>query len=96
MQTRVNKRIKDIDTALTIYYSYPEIGNKEMIDLFGDMASSTIAKMKKMAKERMIEEDVNSCMQFTVNTKLAYESWGIDVDELERRRNKLIKLGLRK
>ncbi len=91
--------IRDIETALRIYYNYVEIGNAEMKELFvgvnGNVpAASTINKLKNQALELMAEKKVERHAAYKVNTEIAFEAWGIDVKNLEYRRNKLIKLGL--
>jgi hypothetical protein len=40
-------KITDIETALYIYYGNPEIGNKEIISLFGKHSPTTISRLKK-------------------------------------------------
>ena len=44
-------QITSIDNALKIYYSHSELGNKEIVSLFGRLSSATITKLKKAAKE---------------------------------------------
>ena len=78
-----------IDAALKIYYSYSEIGNKEIAALFGKLSSATIARLKRLAQEEMVKRDVMSYGLYKVNTKVAYLVWGIDVNDLEKRRKKL-------
>ena len=87
-------QITNIETAIKIYYSYPEISKKEIAQLFSTNSKSTICKLKKMAYKNMIENDVYSMGVYKVNTSCAYKAWGIDIDDLEKRRSKLIKLGL--
>ena len=88
------KDITSIDTALRIYYSKSEIGSPEMKELFGDMCNSSLTMMRKPVLEAMAERGMKSFRQYTVNTEVAYEVWGIDVADLEKRRAKLLKLGL--
>ena len=88
------KRIADIDTALYIYYRYPEIVNKEIKELFDGLGSATLTKYKKAVQEEQIKQNVKTSQLYTINTEMAYEVWGIDVAELEKRRDKLKKLGL--
>ena len=87
-------QITSIDNALKIYYSHSEIGNKEITILFGRLSSATIAKLKKSVKVEMIKRDRLSYGINKVNTGIAYDVWGIDVDDLERRRKKLKALEL--
>ena len=88
------KRITDIDTALYINYRYPEIGNKEIKELFGGLGSAALTKYKKAVQGEQIKQNVKTSQLYTINTEVAYEVWGIDVAELEKRRDKLKKLGL--
>ena len=88
------KPITNIDTALRIYYSYPEIGNSQMRELFGSIGNSTAAKYKEAVKQEQAKQNVKTMCLNTVNTRVAYEVWGIDVDDLEKRRKALKRLGL--
>lgn len=88
------KPITSIDTALRIYYSCPEIGNSEMRELFGSIGNSTAAKYKEAVKQEQVNQNVKTMQYHTVNTRVAYEVWGIDVKDLEERRRKLKRLGL--
>ncbi|MGN0181446.1 MAG: hypothetical protein ACI4DP_03400 [Candidatus Ornithomonoglobus sp.] len=88
------KSIKDVNTAIHIYYAYPEMDNSQIKELFGIAANSTIARYKKPVLEKQTEDGVKTMCAYTVNTKTAYEVWGIDVADLEKRRDKLKKLGL--
>ena len=83
----------DIDTAIRIYYQYPEINNKQMRELFGSISSTTEAKYKKAVMAVQMERGVKTMQLHTVNTKVAYEVWGIDVEDLVKRRNILKELG---
>lgn len=87
-------QITNIDTALAIYYKYPEICNKHISALLGNHSSATINRLKQLVKAEMIARGVHSYNAYSVNTKIAFEVWGIDVDDLEKRRAKLNKLGL--
>ena len=87
-------QISDIDTAIMIYYRYPEIGAKEIVQIFRKRSKSTVSRLKKIAQKRMIEEDIYTNGMYKINTESAYRAWGIDVEDLEKRRNKLQKLGL--
>ena len=88
------KQVVNIDTALRIYYSFNEIGNKELVKLFGPTSSRTLTRYKDAVKAVQFERGVKTSGQYTINTELAYEVFGIDVARLERNRKKLISLGL--
>lgn len=87
-------QITNIDTALAIYYKYPEMCNKHILALFGNHSTATINSLKQRVKAEMIARGVHSHSAYSVNTKIAFEVWGIDVIDLEKRRTKLKKLGL--
>ncbi len=87
-------QITDIDTAIQIYYRYTEIGTKEIEKLFNKHSKSTICRLKKLAQKNMIENNIYSHGLYKVNTECAYKAWGLNIEDLERRRNKLQKLGL--
>lgn len=83
-----------IDTALRIYYENPELGNAEIKELFGEMSSAAIAKIKRQVRVVQSERGVMRFRGNSVNTEIAYEVWGINAADLERRRAKLMKLNL--
>ncbi len=88
------KQIADIETAIRIYYQYPEIDNNQIRDLFGKISSSTAARYKKAVKEEQINRNVKTMCIDSVNTEVAYDVWGIDIVDLERRLKKLKSLGM--
>lgn len=88
------KPFVSINEAIRIYYTYPELGNKEIKELFGNLANSTISHYKKEVREMQSEKGIKTSQKNAVNTEVAYEVWGIDVADLERRRKKLKELGI--
>ena len=86
--------ITSIETALKVYYESSEIGNKEIITLFGNRSTATISKLKKLVKAEMIKQDVLSFSAYKVNTAIAFKAWGIDIVDLENRRKKIKELSL--
>ena len=83
------------ETALIIYHSYPEIGNAQIRELFGEgLSPSTISKLKVLARKQMREDGKLAFRPTYVNTKSAYKAWGIDVFEVEEGFKKLQKLKL--
>jgi len=87
-------QITGIDNALKIYYTHSEIGNKEISALFGSLSSATTAKLKKLVKDEMLKRNEMSYGLNKVKTGTAYDVWGIDAADLERRRKKLKALEL--
>jgi len=86
--------ITSIDNALKIYYANAEIGNKEIRYLFGNRSSGTISRLKKIAKDEMNKRDIFSYGSNKVNTVVAFDIWGIDVKDLEKRMKKIKELNL--
>lgn len=84
----------DIDTLIKVYYENPELGTSEIKAVFPGVCNSTVYYLKKAAQEIMAKENMKSFRAHTVNTECAYKAWGIDVEDLEKRRAKLRKLGL--
>ena len=83
-----------IDDALRIFYGYSEIGNKEIKKLLSLRSSATVSRLKNMVKDEMASRGILSYGRYKINTAIAFEVWGIDVDDLEKRRKKLKELGL--
>ena len=88
------KPIVDIETALRIYYEHSEIDNNQIRELFGNIGSATQAKYKKAVKEEQATRGIKTMQMNAVNTEIAYDVWGIDVEDLEKRHKKLKSLGL--
>jgi len=86
--------VTSIDNALQIFYKHSEIGNKEISVLFGKLSTATISRLKKAVKIEMSKRDIYSYGMYKVNTTVAYDVWGLDVADLEERRNKLKALEL--
>lgn len=89
-----NMTVKSLDTAIRIYYQCPEIGNSELRELFGNFSPSTFTNIRKEVKRAMDKKGVKSYVRGTVNTEIAYEVWGWDISDLERRRARLKKLNI--
>lgn len=87
-------KLVSLDTALRIYYENPEIGNAEISELWGTSSSSTIKRLKSKANNLMTERNMKAFGLYKVNTAIAFEAWGLDIADLEKRRAKLKKLGL--
>lgn len=99
MSTSVNTsipriRCPDAKTALLIYYSYPEIGNAQIKELFGSISPNTIVRLKELAREQMTIDGKLAWRANYVNTQSAFKAWGLNVAELEESFKKLQKLKL--
>lgn len=87
-------QITSLETAISIYYKFGEIGNQQVLELFGKMSSASLVRLKKLAQQKMIEEDVPCWNATYVNTKAAYAAWGLNIGDLESRYKKLKQLNL--
>ena len=87
--------VKDLGTAVRIYYSYPEMSNKEIKELFGrNFSDSTLASYKSMIRQRQRELGVKTAIPHSVNTNVAFEVFGLDIASIERNYAKLKRLGM--
>lgn len=76
--------IKDIETAVRIYYLHPELGTSEIKELF-NCSSSTATRLKNQVKIVQRERGILTFSDCHVNTRCAYEVWKIDVKDLEEK-----------
>lgn len=83
-----------LETALKLYYEKVELCNRDILELFGDLSTATVSRLKSKAREQMAADGVPSWSGFGVNTESAYRSWGIDINNIEARYNKLKELNL--
>ena len=86
--------ITSIENALKVYYENAEIGNNEIEFLFDVRSSATISRLKKIVKAEMIRKNVPSFNAYKINTAVAYEVWGIDINDLENRMKKIKELSI--
>ena len=84
--------VKDIDFAVTIFYERIELANSDIQKLFGIKSSRTVSRLKKSVKEEMVKRDMLPWNSSCVNTEVAFEVWGLDIKDLEKRREKILKL----
>ena len=83
----------DIKTAVQIYYTKPEIGTNEIMELFSVKGTKAL-KMKNEVRKVMAEKGVKVWLPHSVNTEVAFEVWGLSITDLEARLKKLQKLGM--
>lgn len=90
-------KLRDVGLAVRIYYENIELSNAELRQLFvsrrgGELSSATLTNMKRAVLEEAAKRDMLMWERGCVNTKLAYEVWGLDIKDLENRWAKLRKL----
>ena len=84
-------QIPDLKNAIEIYYSNVEIFPKDVRKIF-DISAATACRLCKVARDYMQKNDVVQWNSRAVNTKAAFKSWGLEIDDLEKRLVKLNKL----
>lgn len=88
-------QIADLESAVNLYYRKPMLFNDDVKELFPTVRSNnTITKLKRKAREYMIENDIMPINALAVDTKAAFTAWGLDIHDMEYRLNKLRKLKL--
>lgn len=90
-------QVKDIGNAIRIFYERFELSSKDIKELFGVTGSKTVSRLKKEALDYMKEAGKEPWSAGCVNTECAYEAWGLNIKDLERRYQKLNKIfGIKK
>ena len=84
--------VQDLDNAILIYYERSELTNKDICSLFGKRGTSTVARLKDLARNVMSEKGIEVLNNTRVNTKAAFEAWGLDIADMEERQKKIIQL----
>lgn len=87
-------QITSLETAITLYYTTTELSSKDVKKLFGDCSTSTITKLKGVVRQKMAEQKTPVWNAQNVNTKVAYETWGLDIEDLKCRKKELEKIGM--
>lgn len=83
----------DFESALKIYYGTIEIDSRHIRQLFSCGANKA-AELKKKALAHMGKLNKMPCISGCVNTEIAFEAWGIDIHDIEKKYKKLKTLGL--
>ena len=86
-------KLRDVNTAVRIYYACPEISTGEIRELFGNLAASTISRMKKEVFAEMEKRGIPRNKGSAVDTRTAFEVWHYDIADLELRKRKLDRYG---
>ena len=84
----------DLKTAIRLYYEKSELTSKDIMELFS-VSMSCAGNMKRRVRKVMTERNVSTYYPRTINTKVAYDVWGINIEECEKHYAKLIKLGFK-
>ena len=79
--------------AGVVALGFPDLA-KEIVSLFGRLSSATVSRLKKITKDEMMKQNILSYGANKVNTRVAFDVWGLDVKDLESRMKKLKELNL--
>lgn len=85
-------QIKSISIAIRLFYAKTELTNSDIKTLFGELANSTIARLKDKVRQQMVEDNVTVWNAQRVNTAAAYKAWSLDINDLQMRYEKLKEL----
>lgn len=85
-------QLRSVESAVRLYYEKNELSSNDIKQLFDVHSSATIAKLKNLARERMVAENIPVWNTQNVNTATAYKVWGLQIDDLEHRLRKLKEL----
>ena len=90
-------RLADFETVLKIYYENTEIGQQKIKELFVPdkgkcISSATVRRLFLAAEAEEVKRGTMKWSSHRVNTRIAFEVWGIDIEDVERRKKKLDKL----
>lgn len=84
--------VTSLQTAIRLYYERTELSNDDIRELFGRHSSTTIAKLKNIARNEMTERNTPVWNANCINTEVAYAAWGLSIEDLEKRLKKLKEL----
>lgn len=84
-------QVSDLRGAIELYWRKTEIGTNDICKLFG-VNRQRAGKLKEVARDLMGTRSTVNYDARCVNTEVAYEAWGLEIGNLERRYAKLRKL----
>lgn len=84
--------VGNLDAAVRLYYEKFELSSDDIKQIFGAKSSSSVARLKKLAREAAVKAGRMPWDAHCVPTDVAYEAWGLEIADLEKRRAKLMKI----
>lgn len=77
---------QNVQLAVQMYYEKISLKNSDIKLLFGVASNKTVARYKNEVVQHFANSDINPVHRDnTLDTWRAYEAWGIDISELEKR-----------
>lgn len=89
-------QIASVEVAVTMYYEKPWLFNEDIHELFPGISTTTVQRLKNLARAKASEMDMMQYNNRSVLTKCAYIAWGLEIDDLEKRLMKLRKINGKK
>ncbi len=86
--------LKNVEAAIKAFYGTGYVSNAEIKEMFGVSSDAAVSRIKKPVLEEEVRQNIPRVVPYHVNARVAFEVWGIDVQELVKSREKLKKLGL--
>lgn len=83
-------QIASVETAVRLYYEKPFLFNTDIHELFPSISPATVVRLKKRVRE--CNKNTVEYNSKSVRTTVAYETWGLDIEDLEKRLMKLKKI----
>ena len=85
----------DIEVAVKMYYERISLSGADIQKLFNVKSSSTVAKYRREVIEYFSDKEVSPMHRNDkLDTYCAFEAWGLDINDLEKRLQKLRKLNM--
>ena len=85
----------DIEVAVRMYYERISLGCADIQKLFNVKSSSTVAKYRREVIKYFADKDISPIHRNDkLDTYCAFEAWGLDINDLEKRLKKLRKLNM--
>ena len=86
----------NIPAAVRLYYEKLSLSNKDIKAIFSVTSDCSALKKKREVIAYFAEKDINPI--HSINNKLdtyrAFEAWGLDISDLEKRLKKLKQFGI--
>jgi len=76
--------VSSLEFAVELYYSNPELTTADIMNLFS-CSIYTARNYKKSIRKAMEENKIYSNELYSVDTRFAYEVWGIDIKDYQKR-----------
>ena len=84
-----------IEFAVKLYYERIWLENSDIKQLFNISSSSTLAKYRREVIDYFADKNISPFHRgMKLDTWRAYEAWGLDINDLEKRLRKLQKLNI--